>query len=205
MKQSAASFIEPMMARLVEKLPTGKWIYELKFDGYRALAFKTGQEVRLISRNRSSFNADYPKLVEALKLLSAKNAVIDGEIAALDQDGRSSFQLLRGYGRGKQGLPLIYYAFDLLRLNGTDLRNRPLIERRKALAKLLAKAPDDIRFSEDDEEEVIRILREAAPRGTRAPATLAEAPERALSLLLSRWEITKQLIEAGRPDGGEVA
>jgi bifunctional non-homologous end joining protein LigD len=106
MKKSVTTeFIEPMMARLVERLPTGKWLYELKFDGYRALAFKAGKEVRLISRNRTSFNADYPKLVEALKLLSAKNVVIDGEIAALDQDGRSSFQLLQGYGRGKQGPP----------------------------------------------------------------------------------------------------
>src|SRR5260221_3429212 len=92
MKQSAANFIEPMMARLVEKLPTGKWIYELKFDGYRALAFKTGQEVRLVSRNRVGFK--YPQLANALKSLSAQNVIIDGEIAALDQDGRSSFQLL---------------------------------------------------------------------------------------------------------------
>jgi len=93
MKQGAAlSFIEPMMARLVEKLPTGKWIYELKFDGYRALAFKTGQEVRLVSRNRVGFK--YPQLANALKSLSAQNVIIDGEIAALDQDGRTSFQLL---------------------------------------------------------------------------------------------------------------
>src|SRR5260221_3428923 len=92
MKQRAANFIEPMMARLVEKLPTGKWIYELKFDGYRALAFKTGQEVRLVSRNRVGFK--YPQLANALKSLSAQNVIIDGEIAALDQDGRSSFQLL---------------------------------------------------------------------------------------------------------------
>src|SRR5260221_4831900 len=92
MKRRAANFIEPMMARLVEKLPTGKWIYELKFDGYRALAFKTGQEVRLVSRNRVGFK--YPQLANALKSLSAQNVIIDGEIAALDQDGRSSFQLL---------------------------------------------------------------------------------------------------------------
>jgi hypothetical protein len=83
MKQSAApSFIEPMMARLVERLPTGKWLYELKFDGYRALAFKTGQEVRLVSRNQVVFK--YPQLANALKSLPAQNVIIDGEIAALD-------------------------------------------------------------------------------------------------------------------------
>src|SRR5260221_10483832 len=93
MKQSAAtSFIDPMKARLVESLPTGHWIYELKFDGYRALAFKTAKEVRLISRNRIEFK--YPQLANALKLLSAQDVIIDGEITALDQDGRSSFQLL---------------------------------------------------------------------------------------------------------------
>jgi bifunctional non-homologous end joining protein LigD len=94
MKQSAAtSFIEPMMARLVERLPTGRWLYELKFDGYRALVFKTGQEVRLVSRNRVEFK--YPQLANALKSLPAQNAIIDGEIAALDDEGRSSFQLLQ--------------------------------------------------------------------------------------------------------------
>jgi bifunctional non-homologous end joining protein LigD len=147
MKQSVTTeFIEPMMARLVERLPTGKWLYELKFDGYRALAFKAGKEVRLISRNRTSFNADYPKLVEALKLLSAKNVVIDGEITALDQNGRASFQLLQSYKKTEQSA-LVYYAFDLLFLEDTDLRSRPLSERRKLLAKVLKKAPDNIRFS----------------------------------------------------------
>jgi ATP-dependent DNA ligase len=99
MKQSAASFIEPMMVLLVERLPTGKWLYELKFDGYRALAFKTGREVRLVLRNRVSFKS--PQLAKALKSLPTKNVIIDGEIAALDQNGRSSVRLLQGYGSGE--------------------------------------------------------------------------------------------------------
>ena len=70
-------------------------LYELKFDGYRALAFKAGKEVRLISRRRTNFDNDYPQLVDALKSLTAKQANIDGEIAALDDEGRSSFQLLQ--------------------------------------------------------------------------------------------------------------
>jgi bifunctional non-homologous end joining protein LigD len=85
----------------------------MKFDGYRALAFKAGKEVRLISRNRTNFDNDYPQLIEALKSLTAKQATIDGEIAALDDRGRSSFQLLQSYGKGKR-IPLVYYAFDLL-------------------------------------------------------------------------------------------
>ena len=84
------SFIEPMKALQVRELPVGNWIYELKFDGYRALAFKADREVRLVSRNRTVFNNDYPQLIDSLKLLTAKAATIDGEIAALDQNGKSS-------------------------------------------------------------------------------------------------------------------
>jgi ATP-dependent DNA ligase len=132
MKQETAinfSFIEPMKALLVTALPAGDWIYELKFDGYRALPFKSGSDVQLVSRNRTSFNKAYPQLIEALQSLPALDAIIDGEIAALDQNGRPSFQLLQAYGKSK-GTPLIYYAFDLLKLEGKDLRNRPLVERR---------------------------------------------------------------------------
>jgi bifunctional non-homologous end joining protein LigD len=120
---------------------------ELTFDGYRALAFKAGKEVRLLSRNRTNFNENYPELIGSLKLLRAKDFSIDGEIAALDQNGKSAFQLLQSYGICKQ-IPLIYYAFDLLSLEGTDLRTQPLIERRKLLAKLLKKAANNIRFAE---------------------------------------------------------
>jgi bifunctional non-homologous end joining protein LigD len=101
---------------------------ELKFDGHRTLAFKAGKEVRLLSRNRTKFNDNYPQLIDALKSLSAET----GEVGALDQNGRSSFQLLQSYGIRKQ-IPLVYYAFDLLNLEGTDLRSRPLVERRKLL------------------------------------------------------------------------
>ena len=103
---------------------------------------------RLLSRNRTIFNDDYPQLVDALKLLTAKNVIIDGDVAVLDSEGKSSFQLLQSYGSGKR-TPLVYYAFDLLLLEGADLRSRPLVERRKLLAYLLKKAPDNIRFSEE--------------------------------------------------------
>jgi bifunctional non-homologous end joining protein LigD len=85
----------------------------MKFDGYRALAFKAGSEVRLLSRNRTLFNDNYPVLIEALKSLKPKKFIIDREIAALDQHGRPSFQLLQSYGIRK-GIKLVYYAFDQL-------------------------------------------------------------------------------------------
>jgi len=93
--RSSFSFIEPMMALPVRELPVGDWIYEMKVDGYKALAFRAGSEVRLRSRNRTLFNDDYPLLIDSLKLLKPKSFIIDGEIAALDEHGRPSFQLLQ--------------------------------------------------------------------------------------------------------------
>jgi bifunctional non-homologous end joining protein LigD len=81
-----------MKARPVEKLPEGDWLYEIKHDGYRAMAFKDDRDVRLVSRKKKAF--DYPQLLDALRKLSAQRVILDGEIAALDEKGRSSFQLL---------------------------------------------------------------------------------------------------------------
>ena len=77
----------------VEKVPEGDWLYEIKHDSYRALAFKDGKDVRLVSRNKKAF--DYPQLLDALKKLPAERVTLDGEIAALDEKGGSSFQLLQ--------------------------------------------------------------------------------------------------------------
>jgi bifunctional non-homologous end joining protein LigD len=156
------SFIEPMKALRVRGLPVGNWLYEMKFDGYRALAFKNGKEIRLRSRNQTLFNDNYPVLVDALKSLKAKSFVIDGEVAALDDHGRSCFQLIQSYATRK-GIPLVYYAFDLISLDGTDLCSRPLVERRERLAKLLKKAPENIKFSEELQgarEELLQVARQ---------------------------------------------
>ena len=143
--QKAPSFIEPMKALPVEKLPEGDWLYEIKFDGYRALAFKDGKNVRLVSRNKKAF--DYPQLLDALKLLPAEHFILDGEIAALDEKGRSSFQLLQIF-KSSGNVPLVYFVFDLLFLDGKDLREQLLSARRKLLAKLLKKALENIRLLE---------------------------------------------------------
>ena len=99
-----------MLAARVPELPAADWIYEVKFDGYRALAFKAASEVQLFSRNRKLFNDKYPVLIDAFNSLKA-NFIIDGEITALDQNGRPSFQLLQSYGLRKE-ITLVYYAFD---------------------------------------------------------------------------------------------
>jgi len=171
-----------MMALRVRELPAGDWLYEMKLDDYRALAFKAGAEVRLLSRNRTLFNDNYPVLIDALKSLKAKSFIIDGEVAALDQHGRSSFQLLQSYGTRK-GIPLVYYAFDLLSLEGTDLRSRPLIERRAQLTRLLKKAPETIRFSEElqgSREELLPVAQQFQLEGliAKRPQSTYEAGRR---------------------------
>ena len=91
-----------MKALLVESPPRGDWLYEIKFDGFRAIALKGGSEARLLSRNEKDFGAKFPEVLESISELNAKDAVIDGEIVALDQQGISSFQLLQAFELGEE-------------------------------------------------------------------------------------------------------
>lgn len=131
-------FVVPMAALLVERLPSGaEWLYEAKFDGYRALALKDGGKVALLSRKGNDLTAAYPAVRDAVASLRARSALIDGEIVAFDGSGRPSFQQLQHRSRGTA---IRYFAFDLLELNGTDLTSEPLVARRKALEHLIARS-----------------------------------------------------------------
>jgi bifunctional non-homologous end joining protein LigD len=162
---AAEKFIEPMKARLVESPPAGNWIYEIKFDGYRAMAFKNGDAVRLLSRNEKDFSGKFPEVFDAVSELNAQEAILDGEIVALDPQGRSSFQLLQAYELGQKRPPLFFYAFDLLKLNGRNLREEPLAKRKKELEKLLKKRAGVIRYSASLEGDVAELLRRAQKLG----------------------------------------
>ncbi len=141
-------FIEPMKAKLVAEAPKDEgWQYEVKFDGFRALAYKRGSEVRLLSRNQKDFAAKFPEVAEAVVDLKSEDCILDGEIVALDEKGRSSFQLLQAYELGQQRPPLLFYVFDLLRIGGKDLRKEPLEQRKARLERLLKKPPSLIRYS----------------------------------------------------------
>ena len=112
-------FVEPMKAKLVDSMPSvGNWIYEIKFDGYRALALRGGRETRILSRNQKDLGGKFPEVKDSIAALDIQDAIIDGEIVALDEKGRSSFQLLQGFDMGQERPPIVFYAFDLLRLNG---------------------------------------------------------------------------------------
>ena len=137
-----------MKAKLAEKAPaTGDWIYELKFDGFRAIAVKIDKKVSLFSRNEKKLDARFPEIVDAVEKLPVNECVIDGEIVALDEKGRSSFQLLQAHEMEGKKSPLYFYAFDLLQLEGKKLMSLPLETRKKALEQVCAGAGETIRFS----------------------------------------------------------
>ena len=119
------AFVEPMKALLAESPPRGDWLYEIKFDGFRAIALKGGNETRLLSRNEKDFGGKFPEVIESISELKVRDAIIDGEIVALDEKGLSSFQLLQALELGRERPPIFFYAFDLLRLDGKDLCERP--------------------------------------------------------------------------------
>jgi bifunctional non-homologous end joining protein LigD len=114
-------FVEPMKAKLVGSMPTGDWMYEIKFDGYRALALRGGSETRILSRNQKDLGSKFPEVKDSIAALDVQDTVIDGEIVALDEKGRSSFQLLQSFDMGQERPPIVFYAFDLLWLNGKNL------------------------------------------------------------------------------------
>ncbi len=155
----------PQLARLVKTAPTGPgWISEIKFDGYRILCRKNGDDVRIITRNGLDWTDRLPKLAAMVATLPATTLMLDGELVALDKQGRSSFSRLQSaLSAGKTG-KLTYYAFDLLHRDGADLRPLPLRERRAALESLL---PENtlLRFSEHFEQTASRVQKEACAIG----------------------------------------
>jgi DNA ligase D-like protein (predicted ligase) len=145
-RNSRAWFIEPMLLLRTEKLPEGpEWLIELKLDGYRALAIKSGGKVQLRSRNDNDFNSRYPGIVKALAQMPDET-VIDGELVALDEGGRPSFNTLQNHGSA--GVPLHFFIFDLLTLDGRDVMAEPLVKRRELIERhVLPKLADPIRYS----------------------------------------------------------
>lgn len=161
--RARARFIPPMLLVRTDTLPddTTRWQYELKLDGYRAIAFRADDKrAELRSRNDKDLGARYPAVVKALASLPA-DTVIDGEIVALDENGRPSFNRLQHAGASKRA-PVLYFVFDVLILGGRDVRREPLAVRRTLLA-----------------EEVLPTLsepiRDAAPLAAPLPVLIASA------------------------------
>src|SRR6516164_4169133 len=141
-----AGFSEPMECLAVPKLPAGPdWVFEVKFDGYRAMAVKSGGRLNLFSRRRNSFNSQYSLVFDALTGLP-DNTVIDGEVIALNESGRPDFNLLQHYRT--EASRIHYFVFDLLVYNNRDLTQLPLIERRQIMKSVLKLESSRIRIAD---------------------------------------------------------
>jgi bifunctional non-homologous end joining protein LigD len=141
-----AHFVEPMLLLATERLPdTPGWEYQLKLDGYRAVAFKTGGVLHLRSRNDRDFRARYPDVMKGLAKLP-DDTIVDGEIVAFDEEGRPSFNMLQHYG--SSAAPVVYYVFDVMMLAGKDLTGEPLQRRRAVLErKILPRLAEPVRYA----------------------------------------------------------
>ena len=161
-KRPMPTTIHPMLAESIDDPFDGdEWLFEIKWDGYRAIAFIENDKVRLVSRNQNELTARYPELKDMPAFVKAKTAILDGEVVALDSDGRASFSLMQqrtGFRPGGRkavanaDVPVLYYAFDLLYLDGYDWRRMPLEERKKKLQSIL-QSGDALRYSDHYEAQ----------------------------------------------------
>src|SRR5258708_2240058 len=147
--------IHPMLATLVDdSFSDPEWIFETKWDGFRSICFVKNGKSRLVSRNQIEMTPQYPELTGVAKQIDAKEAILDGEIVALDKDGMPRFQLLQPRVGRKSGLEalqgsghIVYFVFDLLYADGYDLMSCPLVERKEVLGQIL-KPANFIKLSE---------------------------------------------------------
>lgn len=154
-------YLPPMLATLVDAAPAGKWHAEVKYDGYRAISALSNGRVAMWTRNALDLSARFPRVAQALGRLVVGDAVIDGEVCVLDPEGVPRFELIQ------QGLAdeAVLFAFDLLRLDGEDLRGRPLEERRDLLRSVLSNAPPEVRLAEEVPGEIEAALERMRERG----------------------------------------
>jgi bifunctional non-homologous end joining protein LigD len=145
-KEKLSKYYKPMLATLGdEPFDSDEWVFEIKLDGYRAIAEVDKKVIRIYSRNGLSFNTLYPLITRELAALDI-NAVLDGEIVVFNDNNKPDFQKLQQFGDLKNG-KLVYYVFDCLYVNGKSIMDKPLVERKEILQKLLPKN-DVIRFAE---------------------------------------------------------
>jgi len=159
----AAGFIAPCLPTKTDKLPSGgQWLHEIKHDGFRIIARKDGERVRLYSRPGNDFTRRFPLIVETLARLRSRSCIIDGEAVACDDNGVALFDLVRHHRANDS---VFLYAFDLIELNGDDMRRDPLEVRKATLRSMLAKAGLGLRFNEHLEGDGPTVFAHACKMG----------------------------------------
>ncbi|MGX8011025.1 DNA ligase D [Mesorhizobium sp. ORM8.1] len=198
-------FIEPQLAILEKNTPTGDdWLHEVKFDGYRMQAQIAGSELKLLTRAGLDWTEKFDgPVTAALAGLKCRDAIIDGEVVVLADSGVSSFALLQADLSARRTDRFIYYAFDLMRLNGQDLRGEPLVERKQALAELLGGQAQDsaLRFSDHFHEPGKIMLQHVCRMGLEGVVSKrADAPYRSgrgLSWVKSKCTLRQEFVIGG--------
>jgi bifunctional non-homologous end joining protein LigD len=155
--------IEPCLPSPAKAPPSGPgWLHEIKHDGFRILARRGPAGVRLITRNGNDFTSRFPFIEMAVKSLPVRSCLIDGEVIVCDKDGLAVFELIRGH---RTVASAVHCAFDLLEVNGQDIRNYPIEKRKNALAELLRDAHSSIVLNEHFDEDGEIVFREACKLG----------------------------------------
>jgi bifunctional non-homologous end joining protein LigD len=203
-KRTPPKFVEPMQCKAVTKLPEeSAWTFEIKFDGYRCIAVKDESGVTLFSRNEKPLNQRFPNVVDALRELEGE-LVLDGEIVALDEQGRPSFQLLQN--NQTRPFAVYFYVFDLLNLNGEDLQRKPLERRRELLRDLLPEPADPLRLSpllDAPPGQVLEAVRKLGLEGVvgKRGGSLYEAGERSGAWIKHRIDRAQEFVIGGYTPG----
>jgi DNA ligase D-like protein (predicted ligase) len=200
-----AAFIESMQCLAVAKLPAGpQWTWEIKLDGYRAEAVKSGRKVKLYSRRENSLNAKHPYIVEPLSGLP-DDTVVDGELVALGDDGRPDFHMMQKFRNASNRIH--YYIFDLLVLQGRDLTGVPLSERRrllKAKIRIKDKRIRIVEYAEADSKTLLTAIKKQSLEGIigKRSDSVYEAGERSGAWIKHRLNSGQELVIGGYTPGG---
>jgi bifunctional non-homologous end joining protein LigD len=186
----ALAFIEPCLPCVALLPPSGdEWLHEVKHDGHRLLARRDGSGVRLFNQRGEDWTDRFPPIADAIGLLPVRSCIIDGELVGCDANGNTPFASLRGPA---QDFDIALHAFDLLEVNGFDVRRDPVEERKRALEQLLRKASDSVRFNPHFERDGEAVFRQACRMGF-AGIVSKRRGSRYLSGRCSNWLITKKM------------
>jgi bifunctional non-homologous end joining protein LigD len=202
-----AEFIKPMKATAVKELPEGEeWIYEVKWDGYRVVAVKADDNVRLLSLKEKNMTSDFPDVVEAVRGVGADVLAIDGEVVAIDARGCPSFQALQNRASSDGKWRIVYYAFDLLNFEGEVWTQKPLCDRKRKLRTVLSNS--DVRYNQElagSASDIVETIRSAGLEGVVAKRRDSKyrAGTRVTSWLKLKIDKSQEFVLGGyKPDVG---